>query len=320
MERKLNTLRCWNPLKRWAEKWSVAQYDFIRLSIRKKQEFRLQTEACWCFTIWGICATLIPATRFSTKQQPENTSNEVLYTRCPLDPALATFSWDVVLRQGKVIALLNEPVADSLRSKFTTTILPGQVQVHTGFLHRGTWFQNGDLIRHEVSGYNEMKAATGILSDIWKNNTFNCAFYHWHDAFIQNLDSTKIDEILAPLELVRWSHRSRQRPQFFRQYQQQQPESGRGLHPHPTHRDDAPSPSETKYQIPAHDRIAVFWRAELWRDCPNWIFHSVPSKHSFSGPRKSCLPFCSNPALRRISIRGSESELNQPVIGKLKKN
>lgn len=117
----------------------------------------------------------------------------------PLDLALATFSWDVVLRQGKVIALLNEPVADSLRSKFTTTILPGQVQVHTGFLHRGTWFQNGDLIRHEVSGYNEMKAATGILSDIWKNNTFNCAFYHWHDAFIQNLDSTKIDEILAPL-------------------------------------------------------------------------------------------------------------------------
>lgn len=117
----------------------------------------------------------------------------------PLDLAVANFGWDVVLRQGKVIALLTSPVNDSILKNYTQYIGPGNAQVHTNFLHQGTWFQTGDLIRSEVSGYAEMKEATKSLSDVWKNNNFNCAFYHWHDDFTHNLDADKINEILDPL-------------------------------------------------------------------------------------------------------------------------
>ncbi|MFN8154253.1 MAG: hypothetical protein U0Y08_08190 [Bacteroidia bacterium] len=116
-----------------------------------------------------------------------------------LDLALACFRWDVVIRQGKIIALLTTPVADSLISKYTTNINTRIVQVQTGFLHQGTWFQSGDLIRAEKSGLDEMKEAAHLLSDTWKNNNFSCAFYHWHDDFTHNLDASQIDEILDPL-------------------------------------------------------------------------------------------------------------------------
>lgn len=117
----------------------------------------------------------------------------------PLDLALAGFRWEVVIRQGKIIALLNEPVADSLHTNYATRINANATQVHTGFLHQGTWFQTGDLIRTEISGINEMKEATSLLKDDWKTANFSCAFYHWHDELLQNLDASKTDEILAPL-------------------------------------------------------------------------------------------------------------------------
>ena len=117
----------------------------------------------------------------------------------PLDLALACFSWEVVIRQGKVVALLNEPIADSLLQQNTKSVSEHLHQVSTGFLHQGVWFQAGDIIRSEKSGYNEMKMASDLLTDRLKTPTFNCAFYHWHNDFFHELDSNKIQAVLAPL-------------------------------------------------------------------------------------------------------------------------
>lgn len=118
----------------------------------------------------------------------------------PLDLALACFRWEVVLRQGKVIALLNEPVADSLAALHLVKGTRQVSQVRTGFLHQGCWFQPGDIIRSEQAGYNEMMTALDLLKDRLNYNTFNLAIYHWHPYFFRELNHEKTDRLYSVLQ------------------------------------------------------------------------------------------------------------------------
>jgi hypothetical protein len=117
----------------------------------------------------------------------------------PLDLALACFKWEVLIRQGRVIALLNTPISDTLYSQNTRSVASNVWQVKNGFLHQGTWFQKGDIIREEESGYREMKEATTLLSGYWRNDNFTCTFYHWHNFFFNEINSEKTAAILDPL-------------------------------------------------------------------------------------------------------------------------
>lgn len=117
-----------------------------------------------------------------------------------LDLALACFQWEVVLRQGKVIALLKEPISDDLTKTHLIKINEEISQVKTNFLHQGTWFQNGDIIRTEKSGYKEISMAQELLKDRFQNTKFNLAIYHWHPQLFRELTHEKTDRIYSALQ------------------------------------------------------------------------------------------------------------------------
>lgn len=118
----------------------------------------------------------------------------------PLDLALACFQWEVVLRQGKVIALLKEPIAADLSKKNLIKINEEISQVRNNFLHQGTWFQNGDIIRTEKSGYDEISKAQELLNDLFQNTKFNLAIYHWHPQLFRELTHEKTDRIYSAMQ------------------------------------------------------------------------------------------------------------------------
>ena len=118
----------------------------------------------------------------------------------PLDLALACFQWEVVLRQGKVIALLNETISTDLSKKHLIKINEEISQVKTNFLHQGTWFQTGDIIRTEKSGYKEISIAQELLKDRFHNTKFNLAIYHWHPQLFRELTHEKTDRIYSALQ------------------------------------------------------------------------------------------------------------------------
>lgn len=118
----------------------------------------------------------------------------------PLDLALACFQWEVVLRQGKVIALLKEPIAVDLSKKNLIKINEEISQVRNNFLHQGTWFQNGDIIRTEKSGYDEISKAQELLNDRFQNMKFNLAIYHWHPQLFRELTHEKTDRIYSAMQ------------------------------------------------------------------------------------------------------------------------
>jgi hypothetical protein len=123
-----------------------------------------------------------------------------LHYPLPLDLALACFQWEVVLRQGKVIALLKEPISADLTQKHLIKINEELSQVRNNFLHQGRWFQNGDIIRTEKSGYKEISIAQELLKDRFQNTKFNLAIYHWQPLLFRELTHEKTDRIYSALQ------------------------------------------------------------------------------------------------------------------------
>ncbi|MEN9640409.1 MAG: hypothetical protein RLZZ262_2278, partial [Bacteroidota bacterium] len=66
--------------------------------------------------------------------------------------------------------------------------------------HQGIWFQTGDIIRTEKSGYDEIMEAQKLLHDRLPNSSINLAIYHWHPSLFRELTHEKTDRIYSALQ------------------------------------------------------------------------------------------------------------------------
>ena len=103
----------------------------------------------------------------------------------PLDYALPVFSWGVLIRNNKVISLINNISASNLDSIASLKKAKHLYGVTEGFFFKGTYLMPDDIIRVEEITPNIALQAAKLLNKNLNNTTFTVSLFH--------LDSTQIN-------------------------------------------------------------------------------------------------------------------------------
>ena len=103
-----------------------------------------------------------------------------------LDIALPVFSWGVLIRNDRMIKLINNLSAVALAdtSRFLK-LSPHHYQVIKSTYLQGYYLYKGDLIRLEDVAIEKLEKAISILKNKINNNTITLAFYHLDTLVIQ---------------------------------------------------------------------------------------------------------------------------------------
>lgn len=114
----------------------------------------------------------------------------------PLDFALPAFAWGIVYRMGKLVEILPETAADSVRElsffKKADTDLFECTQ--SGYYH-GFYFLKGDRMKYEAVDAARCKQATELLLPYLKNDTFTIAFYQLGSPTYMRYDKQDLEKI-----------------------------------------------------------------------------------------------------------------------------
>jgi len=114
----------------------------------------------------------------------------------PLDYALPAFAWGMFYRMGKLVEILPETTADSVRasSRFKKVDTNLFESIQSGFDH-GFYFLKGDRMKYESVDAARCKQAAELLLPYIKNNTFTIAFYQLGSPTFMRYDQHDLEEI-----------------------------------------------------------------------------------------------------------------------------
>lgn len=114
----------------------------------------------------------------------------------PYDVALPLFSWSVVFRNGKVIALKSAITEAELKNDtlFQKTNINHFIAKQSFFMH-GLYLKEGDDIRLEIATYNDIINALNDIKDNSKTHKYNIILYHLNTDDIKRIGHEKIKQI-----------------------------------------------------------------------------------------------------------------------------
>lgn len=114
----------------------------------------------------------------------------------PLDYALPAFAWGLVYRMGKLVEILPETDADSVRasSYFRRVDTDLFACNQSGFYH-GFYFLKGDRMKFEAVDAARCKQAAELLLPYLKNDTFTIAFYQLGSPTYMRYDQQNLEKI-----------------------------------------------------------------------------------------------------------------------------
>jgi hypothetical protein len=119
----------------------------------------------------------------------------------PLDIALPLFQWAVVLRDGKVVQLLNAANTQDFKDEdYFEKIGDLQYKVKESTYVHGYYCYEGDVIRVENVSQEQLEAAATMLSDYLPNERRTLCFYHLDYTILQANPYENLDKIRKKLE------------------------------------------------------------------------------------------------------------------------
>jgi hypothetical protein len=115
----------------------------------------------------------------------------------PLDVALPAFSWDIHIRKGKVIELLNSMGLTDFEKNPNFIKKSGNLfTVPQPFFYHGTYYMKNDLVKvEEISSQDVKQAARQLKSKISKTGTV--AFYHLDSLTISHYEKQDFEKAFS---------------------------------------------------------------------------------------------------------------------------
>ena len=121
--------------------------------------------------------------------------------KLPLDVALPLFQWAVVLRNGRVVQLLNAASAgDFADEELFEKLENGQYKVKESTYVEGYFCYEEDVIRLENVTQEQLEAAAKMLSKYLPNERRTLCFYHLDNTILQAYPYQNLEKIQADLE------------------------------------------------------------------------------------------------------------------------
>ena len=119
----------------------------------------------------------------------------------PLDVALPLFQWAVVMRNGRVVQLLNAANASTFSDEEMFQKLEnGQYKVKESTYANGYFCYENDIIRLENANQEQLEAAATMLSDYLPKERRTLCFYHLDNIILQAHPYQNLEKIKANLE------------------------------------------------------------------------------------------------------------------------
>ena len=119
----------------------------------------------------------------------------------PLDVALPLFQWAVVMRDGRVVQLLNAANASAFSDEEMFQKLEnGQYKVKESTYANGYFCYENDIIRLENANQEQLEAAATMLSDYLPKERRTLCFYHLDNIILQAHPYQNLEKIKANLE------------------------------------------------------------------------------------------------------------------------
>ena len=116
----------------------------------------------------------------------------------PLDVALPLFQWGVLFRKDKMIKLLNQLSATALAdNQRFIKINKNHWEVIKSTYLNGVYLYNGDKIRLEKVGKEQLKVAANLLQKRLKKTNRNIIFYHLDSTVVRQFKVATLAEILT---------------------------------------------------------------------------------------------------------------------------
>ncbi|TAE72900.1 MAG: hypothetical protein EAZ85_08665 [Bacteroidetes bacterium] len=115
-----------------------------------------------------------------------------------IDYALPIFSWGVVKRFGKVVALLNEWEVSDKNRLFFEKITENQYKVIKSHYEKETYLYKDDEIRYETITKENLTQALQLLKNKRKKTPKNIVFYHLDTHLIDKFGTDFFEKLVKP--------------------------------------------------------------------------------------------------------------------------
>lgn len=119
----------------------------------------------------------------------------------PLDIALPLFQWAVVMRDGRVVQLLNAAnTSDFADEELFQKMENGQYKVLESTYAHGYFCYENDIIRLENANQSQLEAAATMLSDYLPKERRTLCFYHLDNLILQEHPYSELKKIKENME------------------------------------------------------------------------------------------------------------------------
>ncbi len=126
------------------------------------------------------------------KQYLENFENYPL----AIDIALPIFSWGVLIREGKMINLINNLQASDLKDELLfLKIDETHFEIIKSTYLQGHYLYKGDVLRLEMAPINLLQESADLLSNLVANEDLTVIFYHLDSIAINNYPHEILEDI-----------------------------------------------------------------------------------------------------------------------------
>lgn len=112
-----------------------------------------------------------------------------------LDIALPTFSWILVIRDQKVIKIINKTKGFENQKIHFTEIDLNRYQVKENNYYLGTYLYSGDILKHEFIDYQSLIEASELIKKKIKQEDREILFYHLNEHSQNNFSDEQIKSI-----------------------------------------------------------------------------------------------------------------------------